>query len=89
MCFGPVCCITPDVTGPARSITLAVTGLSAHSIILAFTVLAPVITPAAFTMYINYVSLWRIAVMDWFRVWLRFIFPLIDVRTICECTEKV
>ena len=41
--FSPVCRITPDVIGPARSITPSVTGLPARSIILAVTSSAPVI----------------------------------------------
>ena len=57
-----MCRITPAVTGPAHSITLAVTGSPARSIIPDVTVLVPVITPAAFTTYINYVSLRSIAV---------------------------
>ena len=43
MCFGPVWRITLAVNGPARSITLAITGLPARSIIPAVTGLAPVI----------------------------------------------
>ena len=73
-----VCRITPAVTGPARSITPAVTGLMARSIIPAVMVLAPIFTLAAFTTYINYVYLQRIAITDRFRVWLQFILPIID-----------
>ena len=43
MCFDPVCRITPAVTGPARSISLDVTGLPVHSIIPAIMGSAPVI----------------------------------------------
>ena len=43
ICFGPVCRSTPAVTGTARSITLAVTGSPARSIIRDFTGFAPVI----------------------------------------------
>ena len=70
--------ITPDVTGPARSITLDVTGSLARSIIPAVRSLAPVITPAEFTTYINYVSSQRISIKDRFRVWLQFILSPID-----------
>ena len=43
MCFGPVCCITPAVTGPARSITPDVTVSPARSIIPAVLGSAPII----------------------------------------------
>ena len=43
MCFGPVCCITPAVTGPERSITPDVTALPARSTIPDFTGLVPII----------------------------------------------
>ena len=43
ICFGPVCRITPAVTGPARRITLAVTGSPVRSIIPPVTGSAPVI----------------------------------------------
>ena len=79
MHFVLVCCITPAVTGPARSITPAVTGFTAHSIIPDVTGLVPVITPSAFITYINYVYLRRIAVKGRFRVWLQFILPLIKL----------
>ena len=70
MCFGLLCCITPDVTGPARSITPAVMVFLACSIIPAVMGLAPVITQAAFNSYINCVYLRCIAVKDRFRVWI-------------------
>ena len=73
MNFDLVCCITPAVTGPAHSINLDVKGLPARNIIPAVIGLAPIITPAAFTTYINYVSLQRISIKDRFRVWLYFI----------------
>ena len=63
-----MCRITPAVTGPARIIIPAVTGLPAQIIILAVTGSAPVITPAVFNTYINYVYLHRIAVKDRFSV---------------------
>ena len=72
LCFGPMCHINPAVTGPANIITLDVMGSRVRSIILDVTGSAPVITPAEFTMYINYVSLHRIAVC------LQFILPLIE-----------
>ena len=78
MCFGPVCRIDLAVTGPSYSITMAVTVSPASSIITAIKGLAPVITAAAFTTYINYVSLRRISVKDRFMVWLHFILPLIE-----------
>ena len=43
MCFGPVCRITPAVTVPERSITPAVTGSPARSIIPDFTGSTPII----------------------------------------------
>ena len=49
-----------------------------RSIIPAITGSAPVITLAAFTMYIDYMSLRRISVKDRFRVWLKSILPLIE-----------
>ena len=79
ICVGLVCHITPAITGPAHSITLVVTGSPAHIIIPAVMGLVPIITPAAFTTFINYVYLRRIAVKDRFMVWLQFIFLLIDL----------
>ena len=73
-----MCRVTPAVTSPANSITPAVAGLPACSIIPDVTGLATVINLAAFTTYINYVSLRRIAVNDQFGVCLQFILPLID-----------
>ena len=49
-------------------------GAQYHSCCYGF---APIITPAEFTTYINYVSLHRIAGKDQFRVCLKFVFPLI------------
>ena len=62
MRFGLVCRITPAVTGPESSITPAVTGLPMCSIIPDVMVMVPVINPAAFTTYINYMYLCSIAV---------------------------
>ena len=73
-----MCRVTPAVTSPANSITPAVAGLPACSIIPDVTGLATVITLAAFTTYINYVSLRRIAVKYRFRVWLQLILTLIE-----------
>ena len=78
MCFGLVCCITPAVTGPARSITPDVMGSPARSIIPSVTGLTPVINMAAFTIYIDYVYLQRMAVKGRFRVCLQFILPIIE-----------
>ena len=73
-----MCRVTPAVTSPANSITPAVAGLPACSIIPDVTGLATVINLAAFTTYINYVSLRRVAVKYRFRVWFYFILPLIE-----------
>ena len=78
ICFGRVFRITTAVTGPERSITTAVTGFSGAQYYSSCYGFGTRNNPAAFTTYINYVSLRRVAVKYRFRVWLYFILPLID-----------
>ena len=78
MCFGPVCCITPDVYRSGAQYYPGCYGFAGYQYYYGCYGFGAYNTPAASTTYINYVSLWRIAVKYRFRVWLYFILPLID-----------